>query len=97
MADDLTGAMDTGVHFAQADLSTTIWLSDEAVPPAEVVVLTTDSRGLSGEEAYARSKEAAERLGGRHLFKKLDGTMRGNVGQEVDGMLDGLGWQRALV
>ena len=43
IADDLTGAADTGAAFADAGLSTIIPLAGTICPPADIVVLSTES------------------------------------------------------
>ncbi len=97
VADDLTGAMDSGVQLAKWGLQTLVVLTSQDLPEADAVVVSTDSRGASPEEAYRRAVDAAKRLHGRSLYKKMDSAMRGNVGAELDGVLDGLGLERALV
>jgi len=97
IADDLTGAMDTGVQFAKWGLRTLVMLDDGEVPGVDAVVISTDSRQLPAPEAYRRAKGAAQRLSGRIPYKKIDSTLRGNIGPEIDGLLEGLGWCRALV
>jgi D-threonate/D-erythronate kinase len=97
IADDLTGAMDTGVQFARAGLHTVVMLDDGDPPPAEVVVISTDSRDEPAAEAYRRARDAALRLAGRTVYKKIDSTLRGNLGPELEGVMDGLGLSQALV
>lgn len=97
IADDLTGAMDTGVQFAKYGLHTAVALTEDCVLQADVVVLSTDSRALRPTEANERVRAAAARLAGRSVYKKIDSTMRGNVGAEIDGLLDSLDYERALV
>ena len=97
VADDLTGAMDSGVHLAKWGLQTLVVLTSQDLPEADSIVLSTDSRGVSPEEAYRRADDAARRVRDRYVYKKMDSAMRGNVGAELDGMLDGLGLERALV
>lgn len=97
VADDLTGAMDTGVQFAKEGLHTVVMLGEGTLPEAEMVVISTDSRDEPADEAYRRAKEAGLRLAGRAIYKKLDSTLRGNLGPEIEGLLDGLGLGRALV
>jgi len=97
VADDLTGAMDSGVRLAKWGLQTLVLLISQGLPEADALVLSTDSRGASPAEAYRRANAAARRLKGRTLYKKMDSAMRGNVGQELDGVLDAVGLQRALV
>ena len=97
VADDLTGAIDTGVQFAKRGLHTVVVLGDRELPAAEVVAISTDSRSETAMEAYRRAKCAAQQLRDRLLYKKMDSTLRGNIGSELDGLLDGLGLERALV
>ena len=89
--------MDTGVQLAKWGLHTVVMLSADESPVAEAVVISTDSRAETAAEAHLRAKEAARRLSGRTVYKKIDSTLRGNIGAELDGVLDGLGLQRALV
>lgn len=97
VADDLTGGMDTGVQFVKRGIQTVIMLEDAVAPPAEMVVISTDSRHLPPEQAYLRAREAALLLGDRLVYKKIDSTLRGNVGAEIDGIMDAAGLSRALV
>ncbi len=87
IADDLTGACDAAVHFAVRGYRTRVCISAEAdAADAKVIAVTTESRDSSVEEARVRLAEAAPRLEGRAvkiLFKKIDSTLRGNVGQEI--------------
>ncbi len=48
-------------------------------------------------EAYARVRRAAAHLSGRQLFKKIDSTLRGNVGPELRAVLDEYRGARAMV
>jgi len=97
VADDLTGAMDAGVKLAKLGLGTVVLLDAGELPRVEVVVVSTDSRDETREVAYSRAREVAGRLQGRAVYKKIDSTLRGNIGPELDGLLDGLGLERALV
>ncbi|HEX9014642.1 MAG TPA: four-carbon acid sugar kinase family protein, partial [Chloroflexota bacterium] len=97
VADDLTGAVDTGVQFARAGLETLVLLEPDTSLAAQVIVVTTDSRDEKPSEAYRRARDATRLLGGRFVYKKIDSTLRGNVGAEMDGLMDGLEIGRALV
>lgn len=94
IADDLTGAGDTGVQFARAGLRTRALMGDwtaSAARGAEVVVINAESRALSLEAAYEAVASAGARLrsaGARPVYKKIDSTMRGPVGAYVDAVLD---------
>src|SRR5204862_4668285 len=89
IADDLTGAADCGIAFAVAGLPTFVSFGGaQAVikAAARVVALDTDSRGLPPAAAAERAQAAARlacRRGSRAIYKKIDSTLRGNVGPEV--------------
>jgi uncharacterized protein YgbK (DUF1537 family) len=87
IADDFTGAADCGAAFAAAGLATFVALSEAPPPPAaQVVAVDTDSRRLPRAGATQRTGAAARRAlasGSRALYKKIDSTLRGNVGVEV--------------
>ena len=88
IADDLTGANDSGVQFARYGLKTSVLLdkNPDALERSDVIIFDTDSRSIPPEEAYTRVKEVAEFLSQNKfelIFKKIDSTMRGNVGIEI--------------
>ncbi len=94
LADDLTGAADAGVEFARAGWRTRAlgpgWLPAE-LAGAEVVVIDTASRGLGPAAAYGAVRQAAAALaaaGAQLLYKKIDSTLRGPLGAELDAVLD---------
>jgi uncharacterized protein YgbK (DUF1537 family) len=97
VADDLTGALDTAARWAQFGLRTMVMLTTGQLPDTQAVAVHTASRAATAEQAYCRAKEAAQRLRGRYVYKKVDSTLRGNIGAEVEGVLDGLGLQKALL
>ena len=105
-ADDLTGACDTGAPFAARGLETLVVVQDVDGPPAlpretpTVLVVDTESRAATAEEARARARAAGSALKAgspRILYKKVDSTLRGHVAAELDGMLDGSGLAVALL
>lgn len=101
VADDLTGACDTGALFCGGGAVGVFveppWPDLE--PPA--AVLDTDSRALGAPEAAARvaaiGRAVSGRLGAGRVLKKIDSTMRGAVGAEIDALLDVIGVDTALV
>ncbi|OWA37463.1 serine kinase [Saccharibacillus sp. O16] len=95
IADDLTGANDSGVQLSRNGLKTTVLfdMDAEAVGTYEAVAFDTDSRAMESQQAYDRVRAAAEFLlnsGFPDIFKKVDSTMRGNVGSEIDAVYDAL-------
>ncbi len=95
IADDLTGANDTGVQFARRGARTIVPLDWHSLSRlgrhADVLVLSTESRGLPPAVAAQRAKVAAQALRKASvpaIYKKIDSTFRGNVGAELDAILD---------
>lgn len=97
IADDFTGALDTGTQFSKRGVATTLLLYDSMTPAqfsdcaAEVVVVDTESRHLSAHAAAQRVRattQLAKDAGCRIFFKKTDSTLRGNLGSELAAMQD---------
>ena len=90
LADDLTGAFDTGVQFRNWGLSVEVLIGDVKDTSrlgSDVVVVDTESRLLKREDAYRRVFKATEKLmqlGVERIYKKVDSTLRGNLGAELD-------------
>ncbi len=87
VADDLTGAADCGVACAVSGLKTLVLLDGDANRiDADVIAVDADSRRMSAVDAAEITGQIVrERMRGpqRILYKKLDSTLRGNVGVEV--------------
>lgn len=103
VADDLTGACDTAVQFGSWGPAVAILEPETAAEftAFRVMALTTESRNLRPDEARQRvagvaaglRKVAADRM----VYKKLDSSLRGQLGVEIDALLDGLDRTWALV
>lgn len=95
IADDLTGANAVSILLKKRGIKAVTWLGkEEEVPCTEACVFTTDSRGLGKSEAYEKVLNLTVELkqrGAESFSKRIDSTMRGNIGAELDGILDGLG------
>ncbi|HWR41489.1 MAG TPA: four-carbon acid sugar kinase family protein [Patescibacteria group bacterium] len=94
IADDLTGANDTGVQFARQGLQTEVLLdgvSLNANVMADIIVVDTNSRAIPAPEAYEKVKKVAweaATAGFHQYYKKMDSTLRGNIGIEIKAILD---------
>lgn len=103
IADDLTGANDTGVQFAKQGLATVVILDARQFSSgaaSDVVVIDTNSRALPPGEAYVKAAEAARlvRSGGvGTVYLKVDSTLRGNLGPHIDAIMDECGLKLAVV
>ncbi len=99
IADDFTGALDTGVQFARAGISTYVTaeheINFESLPDEEqVLVADTESRHIPHKDAADRVKriaDAALRHGVPYFYKKTDSTLRGNIGAEIGALMDAAG------
>jgi D-threonate/D-erythronate kinase len=101
LADDLTGAADAGLPFATRGYTTNIWLpSGRVVESADVNVYDTASRCDPPEQAAAKVRQLSHSLIDSNcplIFKKLDSTLLGNLGAEIEAVMEACGYQVALV
>ena len=100
IADDLTGAADTGVQFARAGYRTAVVFRGEPVPPGDLdaVVFDTDSRTMRPGLATRSVAEAARSARAAPLvYKKFDSTLRGSVAAELSAALETTRRRRAVV
>ena len=99
VADDLTGANATGVLLKKNGFTTYTVLdpahgADPELAGCDCLVIPTESRAIDPREAYDRVKNAlaVTRDDGVKLYaKRIDSTLRGNLGSETDAFLDLLG------
>ena len=101
IADDLTGAADTGVQLVRAGYRTAVAFRDAPIPPAndlDAVALDTDSRAMPAGFAAKRVLEAARAVrDARIVYKKLDSTLRGPVAAELAAALEATGRDHVVV
>ncbi|APC84319.1 four-carbon acid sugar kinase family protein [Clostridium botulinum] len=97
IADDLTGANATGVLIKKLGLKPVTLMNslrkDDLEKSYDTVLYSTDSRGVEKEDAYERVYQATEFFFSQNVKvygKRIDSTLRGNIGSEIDGMLDAL-------
>ncbi|KAB3541955.1 four-carbon acid sugar kinase family protein [Bacillus sp. FSL R5-0654] len=95
VADDLTGANDTGVQFVKAGFTASVLFqpSFEGIDryKEDVLIVDTDSRSMSSENAYHEVSQMVQPFlqDESHLFlKKIDSTLRGNIGIELQALMD---------
>jgi D-threonate/D-erythronate kinase len=90
LADDLTGALETGAKFRAAGLEAVVAIHGGAQPDAPVLVVDTETRHAAPEEAARRVyglARAALQAGVRMVYKKTDSTLRGNIGAELGALV----------
>ena len=109
IADDLTGAADTGLQFAKKGLATLVLSSythikmstqdfpEEVFESVPVLVINTGSRGFMAKKAYKAVQDVFKFIKKRALiYKKVDSTLRGNIGSEIDAVMDITGKELAV-
>src|SRR5207248_3115185 len=87
VADDLTGACDTGALFAaRGRVPVTVWPD----PPlrAPVTVVDTESRALDAVDAARRVAGVARNVARSRFFKKIDSTLRGQIDADLDALIE---------
>lgn len=88
LADDLTGALDTGIQFAKIGIDTVVSISPEDLNiDTDVLVVDTESRHIPPEVAYERAKKVLSTKAD-YIYKKTDSTLRGNIGVEFKAIVD---------
>lgn len=105
VADDLTGANDTALQYFKNGHNTKIIIdctqdfSD--VENVDIWAVPTESRNISKEEAVRRvlivTEKLKENLGIERFYKKIDSTLRGNVGVEIIAMLEATQKEAAII
>lgn len=98
VADDLTGANAVGAQLAELHLPSIVTVDPAALTavPGDLpaAVLDVDSRAVSPGQAAAKVRAAVEALRGWEadvFYKKIDSTLRGNLGAELDAFREATG------
>lgn len=102
IADDLTGSNATCSLFKKIGLraASILKLQGDRNYDVDVISYSTASRGLDKEEAYNKVSEAIKTLKNKDVLvynKRIDSTLRGNIGTEINAMLDNLEDDRIAV
>jgi len=101
IADDLTGAADSGVQLVRSGYRTAVVFRGAPIPPGndlDAVAVDTDSRSLPAGFAAKRVVEAGHTVReARIVYKKIDSTLRGPIGAELAAALAATRRKKALV
>lgn len=92
IADDFTGALDTGIQFVKKGIKTQVFTEQiieekDIKADVEVLVVDTESRPMNAQEAgrvVGRLTKWAVNHGIQMVFKKTDSALRGNIGAELE-------------
>ena len=105
IADDLTGANDTALQFNLSGANTQILFDYSQAPEGmlktQVWAISTETRNLPKDDAIPAVRGAVrilnEKLNAEYYYKKIDSTLRGNIGVETMTVLNEIGWDAAIV
>lgn len=105
IADDLTGAADTGIQFLP--LASPLYLVDgrrggglDFDPEPGGIAVYTGTRALSAGQSAAillPVARAVARAGFRRVYKKIDSALRGPIGAEIEAVLEALGAKASFI
>ncbi|MBC7189980.1 four-carbon acid sugar kinase family protein [Candidatus Aerophobetes bacterium] len=97
IADDLTGAGEIGSILAENNKKAIIineGLEEDIkrlFAEYEAIVINLNTRSVSPEDAYTKTKHFLETfpdIKERLIYKKIDSTVRGNIAEEIEAILD---------
>ena len=98
IADDLTGATDTGVQFSTKNYKTDVIIYSKNIKDinttdinSDILVLDSETREVKKATAQKRIKKLLDTINLNKddiLYKKVDSTLRGNIGIELDEIMN---------
>ena len=98
VADDFTGALDSGVQFASSGASVKVVTYPQydlsQTEGLDVLIFDAESRHKDSQTAYKIVYDFVKRVsdyGVEFVYKKTDSGLRGNIGAELAGAMDALG------
>ena len=97
IADDFTGALDTGVQFSSRGAKTKVITDSEYdfshAEGLDVLIFDAETRHLTPKSAYKIVNGFVKRADAfkiPYIYKKTDSGLRGNIGSELAGAMDAL-------
>lgn len=104
IADDFTGANDVGVQFSQHALTASVLLNTAKAgccPKESNLIVNSDSRSLTPHKAAEKVTEIVrstiENTCTQWIFKKIDSTLRGNIGAEIEAVIKEANFKLAIL
>lgn len=96
IADDFTGAYDTGAQFKKKGIETHVVLDVRNMISNQSYIIDTETRGLEKNDAYNRIKDIIIKINSTDFnfyFKRVDSTLRGNIGAEIKALDEKLNFE----
>lgn len=104
IADDLTGANDTGLQFHLKGCNTQILFDSTGEfnnKFSQAWAISTETRNISPEKAaekvYSTTKNILNNLHAEYIYKKMDSTLRGNIAPEILAVLEATDYDAAII
>jgi len=103
IADDFTGACDSGLQFVRAGFSARVFSGPPEkleAPTMDVIVCNTESRNSDTDRARQLVTSACQPLRALQpsvLYKKVDSTIRGNLGSEIETVMESFAINTGIV
>ena len=101
IADDFTGALDTGVQFKTKGtlirVGSGAWDFETLGREVKVLIIDAETRHMTAQQAFQTVHSivrAAVKAGVPCIYKKTDSGLRGNIGSELSAMLQASGRER---
>jgi len=100
IADDITGAAEiAGIGFRFGLRTSLLTAITQPLPDCDILVVATDTRSMTEEEAVAETRWVVRRLqeaGAMEFFKKTDSALRGHVVPELHALLEETSYTQVL-
>ena len=94
-ADDLTGSMDAGMQFLKKKINIKVCMDPrylyKILEDSNMVVIDTETRNVSKNIARRKITQFIDLCHKNNvelIYKKIDSTLRGNIGEELDVVLE---------
>lgn len=88
IADDYTGANDTGIKIAERGYEVEVSLKTDEVIESDICVIDTESRNISGNDSRKIINKTLNSINNLDnylfIYKKVDSTLRGNIKEECE-------------
>ncbi|MBS5064318.1 MAG: four-carbon acid sugar kinase family protein [Hungatella hathewayi] len=103
IADDFTGALDTGVQFSEKGIEIRVIVDDgkansrlniSETGTIQVLVIDAETRHMKPDDAYQKVFSIVREAGEAnipYIYKKTDSALRGNIGSELSALLEASG------
>ncbi len=100
IADDFTGANDVALQIRKYGLEVVSLVDENLVTDSEVDVISSETRNSQPEAAKKRVEEIFLKIkknGFEKFYKKIDSTLRGNLREEIEAILENTSQEEKIV